>query len=224
MSFYNAPLVSSYFIVFTLILNIYLHIWNLYIQWYICIANGKFALFYTIRAAPLATFDFSDVRFLHSVTPEKCVTIYFAGHTNGTISEPWLSIYCSLRGDPRSHRKFVDVHACGHLCNFHSGELSPFIYQVDFCSSKYSLHRVHDLKPKYVLAVYHILVNLMIIHILSRSLIYLQVNMGGTLYFWGLTIDTVTSVMLILAIGLAIDYSAHVGHTFMTINGTRNGI
>ena len=38
------------------------------------------------------------------------------------------------------------------------------------------------------------------------------------MYFWGLYIDTVTSVMLILAIGLCVDYAAHIGHAFMTAN------
>ncbi|KAL5017448.1 hypothetical protein ScPMuIL_007037 [Solemya velum] len=38
----------------------------------------------------------------------------------------------------------------------------------------------------------------------------------------GLTIDTVTSVILILAIGLAVDYSAHIGHHFMTVAGSRD--
>lgn len=43
------------------------------------------------------------------------------------------------------------------------------------------------------------------------------------MHFWGLTIDTVTCIQLVLAIGLAVDYSAHIGHTYMTIAGTRNG-
>ena len=51
----------------------------------------------------------------------------------------------------------------------------------------------------------------------------LQVNVCGMMHFWGLTIDTLTSILLILSMGLAIDYSAHIGHTFMTIAGTRNG-
>ncbi|KAJ8305669.1 hypothetical protein KUTeg_016214, partial [Tegillarca granosa] len=42
------------------------------------------------------------------------------------------------------------------------------------------------------------------------------------MHFWGLTIDTVSSIQLILAIGLAVDYSAHIGHCFMTVNGTRD--
>lgn len=52
---------------------------------------------------------------------------------------------------------------------------------------------------------------------------FIQFNVGGAMELWGLTIDTVTSVQLIVAIGLAVDYSAHVGHKFMTIAGNRNG-
>ena len=43
------------------------------------------------------------------------------------------------------------------------------------------------------------------------------------MYLWGLTIDTVTCIQLVLAIGLAGDYSAHIGHTFMTVTGSRDG-
>ena len=43
------------------------------------------------------------------------------------------------------------------------------------------------------------------------------------MYLWGLTIDTVTCIQLVLAIGLAVDYSAHIGHTFMTVTGSRDG-
>ena len=35
------------------------------------------------------------------------------------------------------------------------------------------------------------------------------------MHFWGLTVDTVTTIQLILAIGLSVDYSAHIGHGFM---------
>ena len=35
------------------------------------------------------------------------------------------------------------------------------------------------------------------------------------MHFWGLTVDTVTTIQLILAIGLSVDYSAHIGHAFM---------
>lgn len=40
--------------------------------------------------------------------------------------------------------------------------------------------------------------------------------------YWDLTINTVTAVILILSVGLAVDYSAHVAHEFMVAQGTRN--
>ncbi|XP_070562444.1 patched domain-containing protein 3-like isoform X2 [Ptychodera flava] len=52
--------------------------------------------------------------------------------------------------------------------------------------------------------------------------IFTLVDVTGMMHFWGLTIDTVTTINLILAVGLAVDYSAHIGHTFMTLKGTRD--
>jgi len=48
------------------------------------------------------------------------------------------------------------------------------------------------------------------------------VNVGGFIHFWGLTIDTVSCTMLIIAIGLCVDYSAHIAHAFMSSTGSRN--
>ena len=53
--------------------------------------------------------------------------------------------------------------------------------------------------------------------------ILFQVDLSGFLNFWGITIDTVVAVQLILAIGLAVDYSVHIGHTFLLFSGSRNG-
>ena len=49
------------------------------------------------------------------------------------------------------------------------------------------------------------------------------VEIGGFMHFWGLTIDTVTCNHLIIAIGLCVDYSAHIAHRFLVERGTRNG-
>lgn len=51
----------------------------------------------------------------------------------------------------------------------------------------------------------------------------LQIDVAGSLQFWDVSIDTASSVLLILCFGLAVDYSAHVGHSFMTVIGTKNG-
>ena len=48
------------------------------------------------------------------------------------------------------------------------------------------------------------------------------VDVGGYMHFWGLTIDTVSCNNLIIAIGLCVDYSAHVAHRFLTESGSRD--
>ncbi|XP_041971275.1 NPC intracellular cholesterol transporter 1-like [Aricia agestis] len=49
------------------------------------------------------------------------------------------------------------------------------------------------------------------------------INVLGFMQRWGMTVDIVCCIGLELAIGLCVDYAAHVGHTFLTIKeGTRN--
>ncbi|KAL3868797.1 hypothetical protein ACJMK2_041557 [Sinanodonta woodiana] len=48
------------------------------------------------------------------------------------------------------------------------------------------------------------------------------VDVIGTLQFMEVTIDNASSILIILCVGLAVDYSAHIGHTFMTISGSKD--
>ena len=41
------------------------------------------------------------------------------------------------------------------------------------------------------------------------------------MHFCGLTIEIVTPICLILAFGLAVDYSAHDGHKYVALAGSR---
>ena len=43
----------------------------------------------------------------------------------------------------------------------------------------------------------------------------------GFLHFWGITIDIISCVNIVLAIGLCVDYSVHVAHAFMVAPGSR---
>nr|CAD7259164.1 unnamed protein product [Timema shepardi] len=49
-----------------------------------------------------------------------------------------------------------------------------------------------------------------------------KVNVAGMMFYWGLTIDIVSCIGLELASGLCVDYAAHVGHNFLTCNGSNN--
>lgn len=48
------------------------------------------------------------------------------------------------------------------------------------------------------------------------------IDVGALMHWWGLTIDTVSCIDLVLAVGLCVDYAAHVGHTFMTQKGSKD--
>ncbi|KAF2362202.1 Protein patched/dispatched, partial [Trinorchestia longiramus] len=48
------------------------------------------------------------------------------------------------------------------------------------------------------------------------------VDVMALMTWWGLTVDTVTCINLVLCIGLCVDYSAHIGLHFMQVEGTRD--
>ena len=50
------------------------------------------------------------------------------------------------------------------------------------------------------------------------------VDVIGTLSFWKTTIDPLSSVNIILAVGLCIDYPAHIAHSFLVATGNHNTI
>jgi len=57
----------------------------------------------------------------------------------------------------------------------------------------------------------HLVCSLLVLFMVVLSLI----DVAGFMHFWGLTIDTVSCVNLIIAIGLCVDYSAHIAHRFL---------
>ncbi|CAN0035657.1 unnamed protein product, partial [Choristocarpus tenellus] len=51
---------------------------------------------------------------------------------------------------------------------------------------------------------------------------YIYIFLFNGRYFWNLNIDTVAVINLVLAVGLSVDYSAHVGHSFIIMTGTKD--
>lgn len=47
--------------------------------------------------------------------------------------------------------------------------------------------------------------------------ILVDVFLFGLLEFWGVTLNSVTVVNIVIAIGLAVDYSAHIAHAFLSV-------
>ncbi|KAJ1527691.1 hypothetical protein ONE63_007650 [Megalurothrips usitatus] len=44
----------------------------------------------------------------------------------------------------------------------------------------------------------------------------------GFMYYWGLTIDLVSAIALVLAVGFSVDFAAHIAYAFMDNDGTRD--
>lgn len=45
------------------------------------------------------------------------------------------------------------------------------------------------------------------------------VDVVGFIYFWGLTVDAISCVSVVLVVGLCVDYSAHIAHAFLVSKG-----
>jgi len=53
--------------------------------------------------------------------------------------------------------------------------------------------------------------------------IFTVVDVVGSMYWLGLTIEISTSIMILLCAGLAVDYAAHIGNEFTRLQGTKDG-
>lgn len=65
-----------------------------------------------------------------------------------------------------------------------------------------------------------VIVTALIVHPITSAVVFLMVgltivNLVGCMYFWGIGINSVSVINLVVALGLAVDYSVHVGHNFM---------
>lgn len=64
-----------------------------------------------------------------------------------------------------------------------------------------------------------LITNLQICFWIFVCVLLCMVNVCGFMQKWGLTIDIVSCIALTLGIGLCVDYAAHIGYTFITIEG-----
>jgi hypothetical protein len=77
------------------------------------------------------------------------------------------------------------------------------------------------------LAAVFVIALALLAHPLTAVLVFLVVVMTvvdilGCMNMWGLAIDNVSVIQLVISVGLCIDYAAHVGHNFMLHQGSRS--
>jgi predicted RND superfamily exporter protein len=59
--------------------------------------------------------------------------------------------------------------------------------------------------------------NLIITLFIVFCVVLVDLFLFGLLAFWDVTLNSVTIINIVIAIGLAVDYSAHIGHSYLTI-------
>jgi len=66
-----------------------------------------------------------------------------------------------------------------------------------------------------------LLTNIQICSMVLCCVVLTLVDILGYLHFWNMTIDIISCVSIVLAIGLCVDYSVHIGHAFLIAPGSR---
>ncbi|XP_063724453.1 NPC intracellular cholesterol transporter 1-like [Symsagittifera roscoffensis] len=66
-----------------------------------------------------------------------------------------------------------------------------------------------------------LIANIITVLLVLCCVVFTMVEVVGVLYFWGLTINVVTTINIVLSIGLVVDYAAHIGHSFMLASGSK---
>ncbi|CAG9463465.1 unnamed protein product [Pedinophyceae sp. YPF-701] len=70
--------------------------------------------------------------------------------------------------------------------------------------------------------IFVLLLNPLVALITFLTVAAVVVEIIGFLHYWNVTIDSVLVIMLVLALGLSVDYSVHIAHAFMSCGGDPN--
>jgi Niemann-Pick C1 protein len=64
-----------------------------------------------------------------------------------------------------------------------------------------------------------LLVNIPISFFVFSCVVATLIDLVGFLHFWNMTIDIITCINIVLAIGLCVDYVVHIGHAYLVAEG-----
>ena len=70
--------------------------------------------------------------------------------------------------------------------------------------------------------VFFITANISVTLLVVLAVLLVDLFLIALVYFWDLTFNTVTVVNIVIAIGLSVDYSAHISHTYLIIKPPAN--
>merc|ERR1719198_195876 len=116
--------------------------------------------------------------------------------------------------------------ACESWSDLPGGRAMPYTYNFLTWETFRIIKQELYLSVGLCLAAVYVITLILIAHPLTATLVSLAVFMTvidilGCMNMWGLAIDNVSVIQLVIAVGLCVDYAAHVGHSFMLKAGTR---
>lgn len=116
----------------------------------------------------------------------------------------------------------VQEHIQPGLVASEPNSLLPFVYTFQYVGWETNKVITKELFRNVLLATLCVfLVTLFLLSNLWAALMVVScvalalIDIAGFMHFWGITIDVVTTIIMVLAIGLTVDYSAHIAHGFM---------
>jgi hypothetical protein len=69
-----------------------------------------------------------------------------------------------------------------------------------------------------------LLVNIPISFFVFSCVVATLIDLVGFLHFWNMTIDIITCINIVLAIGLCVDYVVHIGHAYLVAEGKTDAL
>ena len=61
-------------------------------------------------------------------------------------------------------------------------------------------------------------------HMVVFMVILSLTDIVGFLHFWNITIDVISCINIVLAVGLCVDYSVHIGHAYLVSKGKTSSV
>jgi len=117
--------------------------------------------------------------------------------------------------------------ACDAMSDLPGGKAVPYTGQFLGWETFKIIQKEMYLSVGLCLIAVLVITGLLIAHPLTSWLVFICVVMTivdilGCMNMWGLAIDSVSVIQLVISVGLSVDYAAHIGHNFMTQVGSRS--
>jgi hypothetical protein len=117
--------------------------------------------------------------------------------------------------------------ACDGWTDLPGGKAIPYSYQFLSWETFKIIAEQMFVSTGQCLAAVLVITLATLAHPVAAGLVFVCVSMTivdilGCMQLWGLAIDSVSVIQLVIAVGLSVDYAAHVAHNFMTQVGSRS--